>query len=161
MAERNRYGKAEPFATQRIKLNVCGEGSDYINASPIRLGSRTYIAAQGPRPNTINHFYRMLAEQALLPGPIVIVMLTRTHEEPLSPSEKCAEYFPITEKDSPWAIPADESFGDKFQGSIILQDLVKYSSIQSEIRHLFFRVSKDDEKAMTYVTLRSTHVFTN
>lgn len=141
-AGRNRHGKAEPFARQRIKLKVFGGANDYINSSPIRLRTRRYIAAQGPRPNTISHFYRMLAEEAQdFSGAIVVVMLTRTHED-IPPREKCAEYFPIREEDSPWLIPVDLSFQDSFQGEVILRDVVEDVSTRSEVRCLRLRVSR-------------------
>lgn len=39
-------------------------GSDYINANFIKgaSGSPAYIASQGPLPNTVNDFWRMVVE---------------------------------------------------------------------------------------------------
>ena len=84
MSDRNRYVNVEPYANNRIKLRVAEGVSDYINASPIKLGKRRYIATQGPKDTNVNHFYRMLSAE--LESPAVVVMLTQTHE---SGKEKC------------------------------------------------------------------------
>jgi protein tyrosine phosphatase len=39
VANRNRYGNVDPFLGNRVKLQVPGGHSDYINASPITLES--------------------------------------------------------------------------------------------------------------------------
>lgn len=48
---RNRYANINPFANNRVRLNVPDGVNDYINASPIVLrsaagGERHYIATQ-------------------------------------------------------------------------------------------------------------------
>lgn len=94
IAYRNRYVNVEPFANNRIKLNVAQGFNDYINASPILLGPRHYIATQGPKNTSTSQFYRMLAQESTSNTPAVVVMLTQTHE---AGREKCFKYFPDTQ----------------------------------------------------------------
>jgi protein-tyrosine phosphatase len=139
IAARNRYLNVEPFAQNRIKLNV-GEGvSDYINASPIQLGKRRYIATQGPKNTNVNHFYRML--NAEVRGTAVVVMLTQTHE---SGREKCFQYYPLSPEESPLQIPLDHESGDGFQGTVDLISAENDESTRSEIRHMRLRTQTDE-----------------
>jgi protein-tyrosine phosphatase len=134
IAERNRYFNVEPFAGNRIKLDA-GEGTnDYINASPIQLGNRRYIATQGPKHSTINHFYRMVKDEVREPA--VIVMLTQTHE---SGREKCFPYYPLSEDESPLQIPLDDEFGDGFHGEVELVDTEYDQTTRADVRHLRLR----------------------
>lgn len=136
---RNRYLNVEPFAQNRIKLNV-GEGvSDYINASPIQLGKRRYIATQGPKNTNVNHFYRML--NAEVRGTAVVVMLTQTHE---SGREKCFQYYPLSPEESPLQIPLDHESGDGFQGTVDLISAENDESTRSEIRHMRLRTQTEE-----------------
>jgi protein-tyrosine phosphatase len=115
---RNRYGNVQPWDTSRIKLKVPIGGSDYINASPISLKSRSvslspnakpttsvgqqdtpsntglleskYIATQGPKEGQFSHFWNMVMQEIV--GEVgVIVMLTQCWE---GSKEKCGQYFP-------------------------------------------------------------------
>jgi protein tyrosine phosphatase len=67
-----------------------GSERDYINASYISgaAGPRTYIAAQGPKGDTLDDFWRLVWQQRVK----VIVMLTRCQERGVS---KCAQYWPV------------------------------------------------------------------
>ncbi|XP_016105252.1 tyrosine-protein phosphatase non-receptor type 22-like isoform X2 [Sinocyclocheilus grahami] len=64
--KKNRYKDIVPFDHSRVKLSLITSkhDTDYINASFIKgvLGSRAYIATQGPLPNTVLDFWRMLWE---------------------------------------------------------------------------------------------------
>jgi protein-tyrosine phosphatase len=126
---RNRYANIEVFAGNRIKLQVKDGVNDYINASPIRLGDRNYIATQGPKDTNLNHFYRMLA--ADVDNQAVVVMLTQTHE---SGKEKCFQYYPLSPEESPLKIPSDPEFDDDFQGQVELLQVVEDAASGSEIR---------------------------
>ncbi|XP_055480647.1 receptor-type tyrosine-protein phosphatase C isoform X3 [Psammomys obesus] len=92
---KNRYVDILPYDYNRVELSeVNGDaGSTYINASYIDgfKEPRKYIAAQGPRDETVDDFWRMIWEQKAT----VIVMVTRCEE---GNRNKCAEYWPCMEE---------------------------------------------------------------
>ncbi|XP_046535340.1 receptor-type tyrosine-protein phosphatase C isoform X2 [Equus quagga] len=99
---KNRYVDILPYDYNRVELSdINGDaGSNYINASYIDgfKEPRKYIAAQGPRDETVDDFWRMIWEQKAT----VIVMVTRCEE---GNRNKCAEYWPSMEEGS-------RAFGD-------------------------------------------------
>ncbi|XP_067893753.1 receptor-type tyrosine-protein phosphatase C isoform X8 [Heterodontus francisci] len=99
---KNRYVDILPYDHNRVQLSpIAGEqGSDYINASFIDgfNESRKYIAAQGPKEETSDDFWKMVWEQKAT----IIVMVTRCEE---GKRPKCAQYWPTM--DSP-----SKTFGD-------------------------------------------------
>lgn len=141
---RNRYLNVEPFAQNRVKLQVAATHNDYINASPIQLGTRRYIATQGPKNTSVNHFYRMLAASELK-SPIVVIMLTRTHE---SGREKCFQYYPLSDSDPILSIPPDDDIPDGFTGEVELQDMRQDSATRSEVRRLQLRTTATNSPAV-------------
>ncbi|XP_055304696.1 uncharacterized protein LOC129569644 [Sitodiplosis mosellana] len=91
-AQLNRPDAPLPYDHSRVVLNhlVNAEGLDYINASTITdhdPRAPAYVAAQGPLPATISHFWQMIWEQ----GAVVIVTLCRLQENNES---ACARYWP-------------------------------------------------------------------
>uniref|UniRef100_A0A8C6SSD7 protein-tyrosine-phosphatase n=1 Tax=Neogobius melanostomus TaxID=47308 RepID=A0A8C6SSD7_9GOBI len=94
-AIKNRYVDILPYDYNRVQLTTGnGEpGCDYINASFIDgyKEAKKYIAAQGPKEETITDFWRMVWEQKSS----VIVMVTRCEE---GSRVKCAEYWPSMER---------------------------------------------------------------
>ncbi|XP_072504386.1 receptor-type tyrosine-protein phosphatase C isoform X2 [Notamacropus eugenii] len=92
---KNRYIDILPYDYNRVELSeINGDtGSDYINASYVDgfKEPRKYIAAQGPREETVNDFWRMIWEQKVT----IIVMVTRCEE---GNRNKCAEYWPTMEE---------------------------------------------------------------
>ncbi|XP_053768990.1 receptor-type tyrosine-protein phosphatase C isoform X2 [Desmodus rotundus] len=88
---KNRYVDILPYDYNRVELSEMNgdAGSNYINASYIDgfKEPRKYIAAQGPRDETVGDFWRMIWEQKAT----VIVMVTRCEE---GNRNKCAEYWP-------------------------------------------------------------------
>ncbi|KAM5300783.1 receptor-type tyrosine-protein phosphatase C isoform 2-T2 [Glossophaga mutica] len=88
---KNRYVDILPYDYNRVELSEANGdvGSNYINASYIDgfKEPRKYIAAQGPRDETVGDFWRMVWEQKAT----VIVMVTRCEE---GNRNKCAEYWP-------------------------------------------------------------------
>ncbi|XP_033886693.2 receptor-type tyrosine-protein phosphatase epsilon-like isoform X2 [Acipenser ruthenus] len=89
--EKNRYPNILPYDHSRVILtqidgNPC---SDYINASYIDgyKEKNRFIAAQGPKQETIADFWRMIWEQKSA----TIVMLTNLKERK---EDKCDQYWP-------------------------------------------------------------------
>ncbi|KAL5251017.1 hypothetical protein ACHWQZ_G016668 [Mnemiopsis leidyi] len=93
---KNRFSNVLPFDVNRVKLRVTtGEtGSDYINASYINSYHErdTFIATQGPKPNTIGDFWRMIFEKEVS----TIVMLTPLVDRG---RERCTMYWPRDKED--------------------------------------------------------------
>uniref|UniRef100_A0AAY4EM04 Tyrosine-protein phosphatase non-receptor type 20 n=1 Tax=Denticeps clupeoides TaxID=299321 RepID=A0AAY4EM04_9TELE len=89
--EKNRYVNILPYDHSRVHLSLL-EGvpdSDFINASYINgyQEKNKFIAAQGPKEETVNDFWRMIWEQ----NTATIVMVTNLKERKES---KCAQYWP-------------------------------------------------------------------
>ncbi|ELT89390.1 hypothetical protein CAPTEDRAFT_167635 [Capitella teleta] len=89
---KNRYRNVLPYDANRVKL---AGSDDYMNASHVRLnlaGGRaylSYLACQGPLPNTTHDFWRMVWEQKAQ----VIAMVTQEVE---ASKVKCHRYWPDT-----------------------------------------------------------------
>lgn len=132
----------EPYAQNRIKLKVAEGVNDYINASPIQLGRRRYIATQGPKDTSVNHFYRMLASE--VQSPAVVVMLTQTHE---AGREKCFQYYPLSVEESPLIIPPDDEIRDGFYGEVHLESVEEDARSRSQVRSLRLRTTIDGSNA--------------
>ncbi|XP_075040272.1 receptor-type tyrosine-protein phosphatase C, partial [Mixophyes fleayi] len=141
---KNRYIDILPYDDNRVVLSeIHGEpGSDYINASYINgfKEPRKYIAAQGPKEETMNDFWRMIWEQKST----IIVMVTRCEE---GNRNKCAQYWPSVEEET-------EVFGDivvkiteeKFFPDYITRKLHitnKREKSEREITHIQFTVWPD------------------
>ncbi|XP_057696239.1 receptor-type tyrosine-protein phosphatase C [Corythoichthys intestinalis] len=94
---KNRYGDILPYDYNRVQLSTGnGEaGCDYINASFIDgyKESKKYIAAQGPKEETVCDFWRMIWEQRST----IIVMLTRCEE---GNKNKCVQYWPSIDRET-------------------------------------------------------------
>ncbi|XP_060042513.1 receptor-type tyrosine-protein phosphatase H [Erinaceus europaeus] len=89
---KNRYRNVLPYDWSRVALQpLLGEpGSDYINASfiPGLCSPREFIATQGPLPQTVGDFWRLVWEQQSR----TLVMLTSCTE---SGRVKCEHYWPL------------------------------------------------------------------
>ncbi|XP_005596596.1 receptor-type tyrosine-protein phosphatase H [Equus caballus] len=89
---KNRYRNVLPYDWSRVPLEPLHEkpGSDYINASfiPGLWSPQEFIAAQGPLPQTVGDFWRLVWEQQSH----TLVMLTNCVE---SGRVKCEHYWPL------------------------------------------------------------------
>ncbi|XP_061083727.1 receptor-type tyrosine-protein phosphatase epsilon-like isoform X2 [Conger conger] len=89
--EKNRYPNILPYDHSRVVLTQIDgiKCSDYINASYIDgyKDKNKFIAAQGPKPETVADFWRMIWEQKTT----TIVMLTNVKERK---EDKCHQYWP-------------------------------------------------------------------
>ncbi|XP_075784241.1 receptor-type tyrosine-protein phosphatase eta isoform X2 [Pelodiscus sinensis] len=88
---KNRYNNVLPYEISRVKLSIHTHTTDdFINANymPGYNSKKEFIAAQGPLPNTIEDFWRMIWEKNIY----VIVMLTKCVEQGRT---KCEEYWPV------------------------------------------------------------------
>ena len=72
-----RYCNILPYDHNRVKLKTTDQDGDYINASWINTaGNFNFIAAQGPLPQTVPHFWQMVRENNVT----VIFALTKIEE---------------------------------------------------------------------------------
>ena len=80
----DRYEDIKPYEFNMIKINT---KKKYINASPINIFNKNYfIAAQGPKDQTINDFWTMIEDYNCN----IILMLCNVKENGM---EKCAKYW--------------------------------------------------------------------
>ncbi|KAL6895082.1 protein-tyrosine phosphatase-like protein [Trichoderma evansii] len=122
----DRYENIRPFVHNRVKLQVPENTSEYLNASPINLPSPSdpsqpplrYIAMQGPIEESIDHVWRMIAEQTS--SPAVIVQITNMVE---FTEDMGTHYFPYTKE--PWNINESNRWDDGWRA--------KLSDVSSEI----------------------------
>ncbi|CAH1242919.1 PTPRA [Branchiostoma lanceolatum] len=125
--EKNRFKNVIAYDNARVVLTpIEGEpDSDYIHASYIDgyNEEKKFIAAQGPKPNTVHDFWRMMWET----GSTAIVMVTNLEEKGKT---KCTKYWPDS---------GEEVYG---QITVTLADTIPMVYYVTRV----FLVSKKDEK---------------
>uniref|UniRef100_A0A667XMC8 Receptor-type tyrosine-protein phosphatase C n=1 Tax=Myripristis murdjan TaxID=586833 RepID=A0A667XMC8_9TELE len=141
-AVKNRYVDILPYDFNRVQLTTGnGEaGCDYINASFIDgfKESKKYIAAQGPKVETVSDFWRMIWEQQSS----IIVMVTRCEE---GNRIKCAQYWPSPDRET----EIFDEFIVKLNGEDCCPDYI--------IRHLSLtnKRDKNSEREVTQIQFTS------
>uniref|UniRef100_A0A7N8WTC2 protein-tyrosine-phosphatase n=1 Tax=Mastacembelus armatus TaxID=205130 RepID=A0A7N8WTC2_9TELE len=139
---KNRYVDILPYDYNRVQLTTGNgdQGCDYINASFIDgyKESKKYIAAQGPKDESVTDFWRMVWEQQSS----IIVMVTRCEE---GNRTKCAQYWPSPQRET----------------EIFEEFIVKLSSENHcpdyTIRHLSLtnKKEKNSEREVTHIQFMS------
>ncbi|TRZ02636.1 hypothetical protein DNTS_000622 [Danionella cerebrum] len=121
---KNRYANVIAYDHSRVVLTpVDGvPGSDYINGNYIDgyRKQNAYIATQGPLPETLSDFWRMVWEQRTS----TIVMMTRLEEKS---RVKCDQYWPSR---------GTETYGMIQVSMLDMVELATYSNGSSEKREI-------------------------
>ncbi|XP_014900334.1 receptor-type tyrosine-protein phosphatase H isoform X2 [Poecilia latipinna] len=127
---KNRFTNILPYDWSRVKLNTPTPNNilDYINANylPGYSSSKEYIACQGPLPNTVSDFWRMVWEQKVKR----IVMVTNCVE---AGRTKCEQYWP--EDRSPCA-----------HGNLIVSKMSEERESNWVLREFKVKHAKDSEE---------------
>ncbi|XP_061883610.1 receptor-type tyrosine-protein phosphatase C [Entelurus aequoreus] len=139
-ALKNRYVDILPYDSNRVQLRTGnGEaGCDYINASFIDgyNESKKYIAAQGPKEETVCDFWRMIWEQKSS----IIVMVTRCEE---GNKVKCVQYWPSPDRETEIyeefvvKLLSEDYFPDYIIRNLILTNR-REKSLEREVTHIQF-----------------------
>ncbi|XP_060933938.1 receptor-type tyrosine-protein phosphatase C-like isoform X2 [Limanda limanda] len=139
---KNRYVDILPYDYNRVQLTTGNgdAGCDYINASFIDgyKEAKKYIAAQGPKDETLGDFWRMVWEQQSS----IIVMVTRCEE---GNRVKCSQYWPAPDREA----EIFEEFVVKLNSEEICPDYT--------IRHLSLtnKREKSSDREVTHIQFMS------
>ena len=146
---KNRFKLIYPYDKDRVILDstYANTNSDYINASHIHgvYVKDKFIAAQGPKDNTLESFWQMIIENKVNN----IVMLTNLVE---SGRKKCEKYFPLT-------IGSNLVFGyydvslekeELFTGYVIKMLKVNFPGGETRVKHFHFTAWPDHDVPSLY-----------
>ncbi|XP_022227616.2 receptor-type tyrosine-protein phosphatase H [Drosophila obscura] len=129
---KNRYADIYPYDKNRVILDIDAEGSDYINASFIdgHTRKKEYIATQGPKPESLMDFWRMILQHNVR----VIVQVTQLRE---GNTIKCHEYFPYNMRGLTVTVKSKENFElyDRTELSVVHD---KYG-LKEKVVHFYFK----------------------
>lgn len=120
----DRCDSIRPFVHNRVKLQVPQHTSDYVNASPIILTCPSdplqpplrYIVMQGPTEASIDHVWRMIAEQTSSPAVIVRISSLVELETVMG-----TNYYPQNEE--PWNLDESNLWGDDWKAKLSIVSL--------------------------------------
>ncbi|XP_076800966.1 uncharacterized protein LOC143445616 isoform X2 [Clavelina lepadiformis] len=131
--KKNRFKNISPIDDARVKLSLLPDQpqSDYINASFIDGYSQTakFIAAQGPKENTMNDFWRMVFEQRCK----VIVMVTQLKE---GYKNKCEQYWPNPGEEKTFGDIIVRTNNEVFFGDYICRHLCAKSIASKDVMEI-------------------------
>lgn len=153
----DRYTNIQPFTNNRVRLPVPEGKLDYINASPIvspsprrpdTLPQFSYIAMQGPKVNTVEHTWRMVAQ---LKSPAVIVMLTDTHDGYI---EKCYPYYPRDSHTEVIEVGETDEFEDGFRARVQCLSLEERQDGAIQMRKLNLHVEGGGDMTVWHLLYR-------
>ncbi|XP_033233871.1 receptor-type tyrosine-protein phosphatase H isoform X1 [Drosophila pseudoobscura] len=129
---KNRYADIYPYDKNRVILDIDAEGSDYINASFIdgHTRKKEYIATQGPKPESLMDFWRMILQYNVR----IIVQVTQFRE---GNTIKCHEYFPYNMRGLTVTVKCKEYFElyDRTELTVVHD---KYG-LKEKVVHLYFK----------------------
>ncbi|KAH8275290.1 hypothetical protein KR026_004701, partial [Drosophila bipectinata] len=134
----------------RVILDIDAEGSDYINASFVdgHTRKKEYIATQGPKPESVMDFWRMVLQYNVR----IIVQVTQFREGNII---KCHEYFPYTMRGLTVTVKSKESF-DLYDRTELTVVHDKYG-FKEKVVHFYFKkwpdhgVPEDPTHLITFV----------
>nr|XP_022308543.1 receptor-type tyrosine-protein phosphatase T-like [Crassostrea virginica] len=127
---KNRFKTTFPYDHSRVVLRVKdGEFSSYINANYIDGTNRPkeYIAAQGPKQNTVDDFWKMIWQEDVSS----IVMLTNLKE---GDKVKCYKYWPSRNESLSFGYISVELIEEKIYAFFIERKLSVTNSIIKKTR---------------------------
>ncbi|KAH8350288.1 hypothetical protein KR067_013028, partial [Drosophila pandora] len=139
-----------PDDKNRVILDIDAEGSDYINASFVdgHTRKKEYIATQGPKPESVMDFWRMVLQYNVR----IIVQVTQFREGNII---KCHEYFPYTMRGLTVTVKSKESF-DLYDRTELTVVHDKYG-FKEKVVHFYFKkwpdhgVPEDPMHLITFV----------
>ncbi|KAJ8668617.1 hypothetical protein QAD02_010280 [Eretmocerus hayati] len=137
---KNRYVGLFPYDDSRVILQKIPKEpySDYINANYITgFGGqhKSYIATQGPKPNTISDFWRMIWQDKVR----IVCMMTNIME---NGKTKCEQYWP-------------DSVGEKKMYGAISVEFAD-EEVRADHTYRTFHISYDDKEIRTIDHLHFT-----
>ncbi|XP_017049952.1 phosphatidylinositol phosphatase PTPRQ [Drosophila ficusphila] len=146
---KNRYADIYPYDKNRVILDIDAEGSDYINASFIdgHTRKKEYIATQGPKPESVMDFWRMVLQYNVR----IIVQVTQFRE---GNTIKCHEYYPYTMRGLTVTVKSKEVF-DLYDRTELTVVHDKYG-LKEKVIHFYFKKWPDHgvpEDPMHLITL--------
>lgn len=137
---KNRYGNVVAYDHSRVVLNQIDgvPGSDYINANYCDGYNKPnqYIATQGPLPNTVGDFWRMVWEQRSR----TIVMMTQLEERG---RVKCVQFWPARDSISYHGITITACEVEELAYYNIRTFKVQYNNEVREVRQFQFTAWPD------------------
>ncbi|XP_046568669.1 receptor-type tyrosine-protein phosphatase kappa-like, partial [Haliotis rubra] len=153
---KNRFKGIYPYNHCLVVLKGNGGSSGYINASYIdgRTRGKQYIATQGPLPNTVVDFWKMIWQEQ---APVIVMLANITEDG----RRRCEPYWPNeqgedTKTFGPWKITVADSC--PLADFTIRTLTIKKGGMQRTVKHVHYMVWPDKDvpdNTMSLVELRN------